>query len=133
MKMIAQPSAPTVPDIGGGGHRDPRRWCPTRNGPGSGTLLEGHAVRRISGPTAAARTVPWTQDDGGAPMNWDRIEGNWKEFAGKLREKYGQLTDDEIEELRGKREHLVGELQKKVGKSRDEVANDVEDIGRNMH
>ncbi len=43
----------------------------------------------------------------GAPMNWDRIEGNWTKFKGIAKQQWGKLTDDQLDVIKGKREHQL--------------------------
>jgi len=57
----------------------------------------------------------------GAPMNWDRIEGNWTKFKGTVKQQWGKLTDDQLDVIKGKREHLAGQIQESYGITREEA------------
>jgi uncharacterized protein YjbJ (UPF0337 family) len=63
----------------------------------------------------------------GADMDWNRVEGNWKQVKGKVKEKWGKLTDDDLATINGKRDQLEGKIQERYGIAKDQVKKDVDD------
>jgi uncharacterized protein YjbJ (UPF0337 family) len=68
----------------------------------------------------------------GAPVNWDRIEGNWKQFQGKIKEKWGELTSDDLDRIAGKKDQLVGALQVRKGIAREQAEREVQEWTRGL-
>jgi uncharacterized protein YjbJ (UPF0337 family) len=67
------------------------------------------------------------RNNGGLPMNWDRIEGNWKQFTGKVQQQWAKLTDDDLKMVQGKREELIGRIQERYGYAKDQASREVDE------
>jgi uncharacterized protein YjbJ (UPF0337 family) len=71
--------------------------------------------------------------NGGAIMNWDRVEGNWKQFKGQVQQKWGKLTDDDLDVIEGKRTELAGRLQQRYGYAKDEAEKNIDGWLKNIN
>jgi uncharacterized protein YjbJ (UPF0337 family) len=66
-------------------------------------------------------------EEGGQPMDWNRVEGNWKQVKGKVKEKWGKLTDDDLKIIAGKRDQLEGKIQERYGIQKDVARKEIDD------
>lgn len=75
----------------------------------------------------ALERYPVSNQNKGATMNKDVLEGQWKQIRGNARAWWGKLTDSDLERVAGKFEVLVGLLQERYGYTREQAANEVEE------